>query len=391
LAVGDFNGDGLKDIAYNTRTSPGIGGETRFLLATGNLTYTNVSGGFASGAASPCFPCLPQSLAPLTVTWLRADDVDQDGIDDLVAVGRVGVTTNSATVGRIWIWPGRLGGVPGPVEWSDPPGLVGTSIQVEGPFLADLDLDGHKEIVVSPESMYFVGLNPVGVLPTTPDVLRLSPSNSAGARARHSLDMNAGRLDIVPLLHPVGPAGTANPHWLSGQITVGDVDNDGDLDLVEVWCNCFVLPIVLTSFPMVATHLNQTIRRKACAGTATTLGLVRSTPTINNPGYFIGLTGAPPGASAALLLSRGETSVTSGNCTVSVDITPGIGILPLGGYGFVTADASGSAFVPIPIPNDPSLLGFTAYAQWIATDPLGGFVIGGTAYSLSDVAQITIW
>jgi hypothetical protein len=207
---------------------------------------------------------------------------------------------------------------------------------------------------------------------------------------RHFLDIRAGEMDIAPVRN-ITPPGWTYTTLAVGQLTAGDVDSDGDVDIVEVWCNCVFYPAFLTSLPMVTTYLNQTIRRKACAGTATTLGLVRSTPTINNPGYFIGLTGAPPGASAALLLSRGETSVTSGNCTVSVDITPGIGILPLGGYGFVTADASGSAFVPIPIPNDPSLLGFTAYAQWIATDPLGGFVIGGTAYSLSDVAQITIW
>jgi hypothetical protein len=205
------------------------------------------------------------------------------------------------------------------------------------------------------------------------------------------LDFVSGEMDIAQV-HFIMPVGASFPVISAGQLAVGDVDNDGDLDIVEAWCNCYTsVPALFAALPFVETHLNQTIRRKACAGTATTLGLVRSTPTINNPGYFIGLTGAPPGASAALLLSRGETSVTSGNCTVSVDITPGIGILPLGGYGFVTADASGSAFVPIPIPNDPSLLGFTAYAQWIATDPLGGFVIGGTAYSLSDVAQITIW
>jgi hypothetical protein len=170
------------------------------------------------------------------------------------------------------------------------------------------------------------------------------------------------------------------------------VDNDGDLDIVEVWCSCYTtIPALFTSLPVVEAHLNQTIRRKACAGTATTLGLVRGTPTINNPSYFIGLTGAPPGANAALMLSRGESPTASGSCTIWIDLTPGIGILPVGNLGFVTVDNLGSAAVSIPIPNDPALLGLTVYAQWIAADPLGGFSIGGAFYSLSDVALITIW
>jgi hypothetical protein len=67
------------------------------------------------------------------------------------------------------------------------------------------------------------------------------------------------------------------------------VDNDGDLDIVEVWCSCYTtIPALFTSLPVVEAHLNQTIRRKACAGTATTLGVVCKNPADPNLPCFEG-------------------------------------------------------------------------------------------------------
>jgi hypothetical protein len=390
IAVGDFNADSLKDIAYLTY-SAGVPYELRCLMATGNFTYTNVSGGFAVTTNSPCLPCLPTTGQTYNVPWLRAVDIDQDGADDLVAVGLVGGTTALQDINRIWIWPGKPGNAPGPVEWSDPPGLARVSVLVEGPVFADFDLDGHYEVAVTPAYQYYHQIPPSNI-PRNPDVMRLSPAGAEGARTRYDVDMLTGSLDIVPTLHSVYVTGLPNPGGVSGQLTAGDVDNDGDLDIVEVWCNCSTLiPALYTASPFVAAHLNQAIRRNACTGQASGLALLRGTPALGNQSYGIGLLGAPPGASAVLLLSRGEATTSSGSCSLLVDFSPNVRILPVGSLGFVTADSSGYAFVPIPIPGDPSLLWLTAYAQWIALDPLVGFSIGGLNYSLSDSALIQIW
>jgi hypothetical protein len=385
LVTGDFDGDGLTDIAYLT-SSGGVQGELRFLRGNGNLSFTNISLGLANLSGSPCPPCFPTSTWQLQARHLLAGDLDNDGIDDLVAVGDSGVSATIGPIGRVWIWPGRAGGVPGPEQWSDPPMLRTALGYAEGPYLSDIDLDGHLDLVVSQMHLPSEGTD-------MPDVLRLSPATAPGARIRRDQDQLSGFLNFIPV-HDVNP----NPLWpvpwlVSGQHVPGDVDNDGDQDIVEVYCNCPFNQsgVNVVRLPVVNTYLNRTVRRPGCGGGVPRLNLLRGTPSINNPGYSIGLSGAQPMASALLLASLGEDSITSNGCTVGIDLNPGMRLLPSPSFGFVTADSTGFAFVPVPIPPDPSLWGLTLFAQWMAVDPAGGFLLGNSSYALSDVAQITIW
>jgi hypothetical protein len=90
-------------------------------------------------------------------------------------------------------------------------------------------------------------------------------------------------------------------------------------------------------------------------------------------------------------VSLGQAQTTFGTCTVWLDLSPGQLILPTAQFGVLNADGNGQAFLPIPLPNLPPILGAIFYAQWIAADPSGPLAAWGSVWAESATRRIVIW
>ncbi len=198
--VGDFNGDGAKDIAV------GSWFEDYQNIDKSGRVYVFWGPGFATSTALQSNQ--PKVLGVFGAS-LNAADLDNDGIDDLVVGEEMGEPPPPGSFGRIHVY------------WGDPafastPGLSlagGTTFPESGTFgrdvtVADLDGDGWKDITVSV-------LNAIVL-----------------AQA------DAGRIDVF-----WGPGFTATSTitspdngasaYFGTALGVGDLDGDGFLDLVE--------------------------------------------------------------------------------------------------------------------------------------------------------------
>jgi hypothetical protein len=111
-----------------------------------------------------------------------------------------------------------------------------------------------------------------------------------------------------------------------------------------------------------------------CAGVAGVPGLrTNGLPQLGNATFRVGVEHAAPSALAVLWWSDASASAPiAGACSLLVDAGSGLPV-----WASVTS-ASGVRVEPLPIPNQPALLGLELYCQWLVEDaagtPLSGFL-----------------
>ncbi len=105
-------------------------------------------------------------------------------------------------------------------------------------------------------------------------------------------------------------------------------------------------------------------------------------PQLGNAGFAIRLTQALPSTLAVLVTSEGSTNINLGGCYLLLD-------LPIVFGPTFATDAAGQVNVPLPIPNNPALVGYSLFCQWAVLDPAGP-LLGALASSNGLQAQIGI-
>ena len=283
-------------------------------------------------------------------------DVDADGHDDVV-VGAHLDDTNGTDTGLVRVYSGATGALLYQFLGTDPSDHLGWSVALVG----DIDGDGHSEIAAGA----YMRTNAHGAAAGT-----LYVWSGADGSLLHSFD---GATPGAQMGFAVGAA--------------GDIDRDGYADLIlgaafdgRPGTDAGVMEVYSfggTGQPPVLWG-----RGKPCLGSNglfPRLG-VRGRPAVDNT-FTITLRGAPAGAPA--LLNLGDSR--------DIDLTP-FGAPGCAAYsdpnGINTganADANGAASVPIPLPNDPALVGLRLDFQWFLVD-LPANTLGFTA---SQAAAIT--
>lgn len=321
FGVGDFDGDGREEIFC--RVPAGhfvIDG-----LETGTATTLPILGVALQNA----------SLGPI-------DDVDADGYQDVVMRLSSGLSV---------FFGSALGLLP-PVSFSVPVPTVPMAWFVG---CMDVDQDGSNDMVFESTTNHPI---------REALVMRGLPGRQV--------------LPAVPFLSWSVQASSSN---LLSSISWGDIDGDGDVDLV-------IGPLPTGgSATEIGVFRNRSTLAPGCAGTGGAIPMfAASTSFLGNAGFRFELSGAIPGAPAALLAST--AAAPSASCTPGFPLTSLVSPSPAGGW--ITTDGSGSGALAIPIPSLPSLAGLTVFAQWAVADPGGGASHGGISYALSSLRTLVV-
>jgi hypothetical protein len=220
-AIGDFNGDGLNDIAISQDGGPG-----GVLILLGN---NSGAGQFTDGTP-----------LPTPSTWdLATADLNHDGILDLVVGSRTGPLFTYLGNGSAGLGNGTFTQV----------NSINTAISCKGIALADLDGDGILDVVVSGETSSVVVLRGLGTNGVGNGAFSIPVPLPAGGQTYDVAvgDFNHdGRPDIASANYTGGSisvllasgAFTFQPaisHSCPGQplgIGAADIDHDGFDDLV---------------------------------------------------------------------------------------------------------------------------------------------------------------
>jgi len=223
LAIADFNGDGIPDIAT-------AGG---FNL---NILLSNGQGGFSSGPTSPI------ELSGIGIfsgqVALATGDLNGDGKPDLVII-------DLESTGDVAILLGDGNGNFTPASGSPMhTGLAGKQVTV-----ADFNLDGHLDMAITNEAVNQVTIllgdgtgrfsaDPKGPFPTgdSPIWIAHGDLNGDGKPDLAVVNWSANTLTIL-LGDGTGgfvaePDIAIAPGYILQSIVVGDLDGDGNLDLV---------------------------------------------------------------------------------------------------------------------------------------------------------------
>jgi hypothetical protein len=127
----------------------------------------------------------------------------------------------------------------------------------------------------------------------------------------------------------------------------------------------YVLPGTSASFTFYGT---------GCAGVAGVPNLrSNGVPSLGNLNFRVGVENAAPSALVALWWSSAAATLPiTGSCQLLVDPAPGLPVWP----SFTSA--LGVRIEPLPIPNNPALMGAELFCQWLVEDaagtPLPGFL-----------------
>ncbi len=281
--------------------------------------YTNDgSGSFVEGAGSPV-------LVGNTPTAVTTQDIDGDGDRDVIATAWESAT--GVTPGSVWILTNDL-----------PTGFGARSVPTDrGPV--DV-VGGDIAFDSDPDTLRFdsVVANRLG------NSLTLVMEHASGGPAGGPLCTRGA-----------GPTGVA----------VGDLDGDGLQDaLVSAAGRVFVS--ILYGVPT----SREDVYGFGCPGTAgrsPTIGAGGNpgVALVGNSNFTIELGDTPPSAPAAFLLS-GAPSPALFPC--------GLHIGPILFSVGVPTSPAGEFTLPLPVPNNPNLVGATFYNQWAVVDPVGPFL-----------------
>ncbi len=215
IALGDLDGDGDHDVVCGN-----FGGV--------NTVYLNEGGAFGSMAADTL-------RTDNTAESMVLGDLDNDG--DLDVVFGIPLFPNAVYINDSGRFP-------------DPPQRIGGANETRSVALGDLNADGFLDLVqgniTGAQSRNYVYLNTDGVLDSLPSWTSDEGTRTLGV-ALADLDGN-GRLDLICANLDPQPSAIyfsrgdslleATPSWRSTPVNssedvdVGDVDSDGDLDLI---------------------------------------------------------------------------------------------------------------------------------------------------------------
>jgi hypothetical protein len=270
LAVGDFNRDGLQDVAvaggsvgifrgngngtFTFLASYGVGNDAVAMaaadleghgvlsLVVGNLGSRDVA--VLSGVGDGTFLPAVRYPMPTSVRALAVGDVNADGVQDIVAAG--GYDQFSPTSGAVTILQGAGGGV-----FVVQPPVLQATIQYSGVAVADCSGDGRADIVVVGASSIFDPGTVTLLLSQNDGTLAAQTPVPLGVllpRALVSVDLDGNGLSDVIVLSGIGKAVVLKsagqgalsqpvPYQVGGgvpeprAIAVGDFDLNGTTDI----------------------------------------------------------------------------------------------------------------------------------------------------------------
>lgn len=132
--------------------------------------------------------------------------------------------------------------------------------------------------------------------------------------------------------------------------------------------------------PLAAALPAQTLVRDLTPAGASTVGGNPGTAVICNSSFAIDVGNALPHSIAVLFASFAPSAIVLDGCRVLLG-------LPATNVAAVFTDAAGVARTPFPIPANPALHGFQAFAQCVVLDP-NGPLFG--EFSLSDGLRLRV-
>ncbi len=347
--VGDFDGDGFRDIAAMPhRTFAPIPNAHWYRnTASAPLSFTYVG------------PVLTQRLHPAAVTSkpLTGSDVNNDGFDDLVVY--------STLTASIAVNLGSTSGLAAnPVTTPVPFGLG----QVHYFHFVDLDRDGMTDLFVEEREV-----NPF--LPpwfVTYHWILMSGSGDGSFRLMEFR--------------------TNPPALFLSFLTSADRDSDGDLDFMRRREGYPTSGPMMTTAPVdLAWIENLSIYGGGVSGSAGTPRMRRSRPLLGNAGFFVSVDNARPGSLAILGIATAAQPTGTQPGGLWLSTLPGELLYPAGPYGLFMTDATGTATAPLPLPLIPSADGLVFYGQWGVLDPAGSYSGLGPFISLSDAHQVVLY
>ncbi len=381
------------------QTTAMTGVATNHIAVTANAAYSNLvidllnattvsSGRFASGLPAPNLnPALSSDGLPPPVAagTLTLTSSTPGGI---VMSGQMVVVTATPSGGLVpqavtFIWPdgswSNSMGSPHAASWTVP-------IEFLGPIsvgaIARTPL-GEIAFHSSPLHLVVATTGNLTAISVDPDVMTISTQGG-----RRGLYVVGSFSDAVSRKITAGATGTT---YQSSNTAVVTVDNDGVVTAVTSG----TATITASNSGMQATaivHVETAPITLYGAGFAGSGGIVPSfvavgTPAIGNSAFQIKAVDVLGGASGVLGASLGSAAIPlfSGQSFLLIDLaqTHYLGSITATGTPGLSGD--GSVIVPLPLPNDPGLVGLTIYGQC-------GFLDVGSAHgwSLTNGLQITV-
>lgn len=279
-------------------------------------------------------------------------------------------------------------GAPQSLHWNAILGLSGTAAPAHDPAVGNVDLDAGTWIW-GPTT--FVGFQPLGItglidLPTAVPRHVLSHDDGSISLYDWALGGNPLIASVTPAL-PVGGIAAMKAHEALIGLVLGGAPNpilyvfdpmtalSGSIGLTTVAGPFLGTPIDYTVMPLAGARV-QNFGRPCGSAAELRIGMTPgSGPTVGNANFGLTISSALPLLPAWLILGFGETTFPlPTGCLLRVT---------LDAIGARWADAQGDATQPIPIPNNPGLIGVTFFGQWLQAD-------FGVPFMTSDLAVIEI-
>lgn len=338
--AGDIDADGYSDVVVGAPFySNGQSGEGRAYLFRGTAT------GIAPGAAWT--KEINEASAGFGTSVGGAGDIDSDGFDDVV-IGAPRAENDDVDEGMAFLYGGSASGLSTNVIWtgeSDETGSgygtsVGTAGDVDGDGIADLIIGApFHSFPVPGEGAAFLYLGSSGGLPSYPDTsVSLGQANSQyGIAVATCGDTNGdGLADVL-----IGANFYDNGQTNEGRAFLHRGEGFGGICAGFASVNAYG-----TSKP----------------GSAGTSALVSIVPPHLGTTCNLTILGGTPGATQVLLFAGFAPATTPfDGGTLRVHPTFMLPLPALSGSGGLT--------LPVPLPADPALCGFSVYFQAMFVDP----------------------